>query len=103
MTNPSSLPLRRPEDLLAAVPYMLGFHPADSVVVVGVSAEQLAFAVRADLPPAGELPAELADYLCDILARQDVQAALLVGYGPADRVEPVLRAIRQALPIQVYE
>ena len=103
MTNPGALRICRPVDLLAAVPYLLGFHPAQSVVVVGISARQLTFAARADLPPAGQPPGELADYLCDVVLRQDVHAAMLVGYGPADRVEPVLLAIRQALPFPVYE
>lgn len=95
--------LRRPEDVLAAVPYVLGFHPADSAVVLGIAGGQLTFAVRADLPPAGEPADALADHLATVVARQGVRAAVLVGYGPARRVEPVLAAVRAALPIDVYD
>ena len=35
MTPDSTLDRPAPADFLAAVPYLLGFHPADSVVVVG--------------------------------------------------------------------
>ncbi len=30
------VPLRTPADLISAVPYLLGFHPADSVVVLAL-------------------------------------------------------------------
>lgn len=102
LTAPSAR-IRRPEDLLAAVPYLLGFHPADSAVVLGIAGGQLTFAARADLPAPGEAPEALADHLAAVLARQRVRAAVLVGYGPAERVEPALTALRAVLPIDVYD
>ncbi|MDP9117015.1 MAG: DUF4192 domain-containing protein, partial [Actinomycetota bacterium] len=38
-----------PDDLLHAVPYLLGFHPADSLVLVGLRASQLVVTVRVSL------------------------------------------------------
>ena len=40
--------LNRPRDLLSAIPYLLGFHPADSVVVVALRRGQVALAARVD-------------------------------------------------------
>src|SRR5262245_30004287 len=48
--------LRTPTDVLAAVPYLLGFHPGESVVIIGLHGARLAFNVRADLPPAARPP-----------------------------------------------
>jgi hypothetical protein len=89
-----TLSLRNPVDLLAAVPYLLGFHPADSVVVLGMTGPRLIFQARADLvAQAGEL----ADQLTVLLARQGFDTVLLVGYGPAERVDPVVVALRERL------
>jgi Domain of unknown function (DUF4192) len=54
-----------PEDLLAAVPVVLGFHPADSVVMLTFGARH-AFHARVDLPPPDELDDQLPE-LCDAL------------------------------------
>ncbi len=89
-----TLSLRSPVDLLAAVPYLLGFHPTDSVVLLGLNGSRVTFQARADLVTS---PAGLADQLGGILARQGFQQALIVGYGPAARVDPVVRALRERL------
>nr|WP_305070542.1 DUF4192 family protein [Micromonospora sp. 4G55] len=62
-TDRPRLTVRSPADLLAAVPYLLGFHPADSVVVVAMRAQRVVFAARADLPDRGADPRLPADHL----------------------------------------
>lgn len=97
--DPPRLRIRFPADLLAAVPYLVGFHPADSVVVVGIRGEQLALAVRGDLPP-------VPSHVAGIVARQGVDAATIIGYGPAQRVSPAVLQVRDALlgrGIDVYD
>jgi hypothetical protein len=54
-----------PEDLLAAVPVVLGFHPADSVVMLTFDAPRT-FHARVDLPPADDLDDQLPA-LCEAL------------------------------------
>jgi len=98
----TTAPLRldSPADILAAVPYMFGFHPVDSVVLVGLSELQLNFQVRADLPAADtpeEGLAEVADYLAGLMAAQAADGAISIGYGPAERVTPMLLRLRAAL------
>ncbi|MEH0822446.1 MULTISPECIES: DUF4192 domain-containing protein [unclassified Micromonospora] len=96
-TDRPRLTVRSPADLLAAVPYLLGFHPADSVVVVAMRAQRVVFAARADLPERGADPRLPAGHLGDVLRRQDADAATVLGYGPAERVTPTVDAVRAAL------
>jgi hypothetical protein len=91
------LRLRVPADVLAAVPYLLGFHPADSIVALGMRGRHLTFHVRGDLPEVGASTPEIADYARYVVAlfrRQSVTSVLLVGYGPADRATRLLLAAR---------
>ena len=41
--------LAHPRDLLSAIPYLLGFHPNDSVVVVAFHRRQVALTLRVDI------------------------------------------------------
>ncbi|GAA3747043.1 DUF4192 domain-containing protein [Micromonospora maritima] len=96
-TERPRLSVRSPGDLVAAVPYLLGFHPADSVVVVAVRGRRVVFAARGDLPEAGADPAPAARHLAEVVARQDADAATVVGYGPAARVTGTVDAVGDAL------
>ncbi|WP_435819483.1 DUF4192 domain-containing protein [Micromonospora tulbaghiae] len=79
------------------MPYLLGFHPDDSVVVVAVRGRRVVFAARGDLPAPGADPGPAARHLAHVVARQDADAATVVGYGPAARVTGVVDAIGDAL------
>jgi uncharacterized protein DUF4192 len=77
--------LRAPEDLVAAVPYLLGFHPADSLVLVSTrTAGQpgVEFTLRVDLPPP-ELVTEMARELAGVVLAQRCDELLLVVVGGA--------------------
>jgi hypothetical protein len=86
------LRLRTPADLVAAVPSLLGFHPTDSLVLVGLADEDglglLRFAMRIDLPPPdspGPVLDNVAEWLVEHVALRhcaDVMA-VVVGGGPA--------------------
>ena len=95
------LRLSSPTDLLAAIPYLLGFHPADSLVLVGIRRRQVVVTFRVDLPPPGRPPDSPGTgqlrYLLDVLVRQRPVRAVLVGYGPADRVDPLVAVVRDDL------
>jgi uncharacterized protein DUF4192 len=54
------LGIHGPADLLQAVPYLLGFHPRDSLVIVGLHESRLIVTVRLDLADA-RVPGVLAD------------------------------------------
>lgn len=88
--------LRTPADVLAVVPYLLGHRPADSVVVLGLRVRRVVFQVRADLPPPGQA-AEVAAHVGRVIARQQVSAVLVIGYGSAAAVTPAVQALRREL------
>ncbi|WP_254909768.1 DUF4192 domain-containing protein, partial [Micromonospora sp. NBS 11-29] len=96
-TERPRLSVRSPADLVAAVPYLLGFHPADSVVVVAVRGQRVVFAARGDLPEPGTDPGPAAGHLAQVVARQDADAATVIGYGPAARVTGPVDAVGGAL------
>lgn len=89
---PPAIRLAGPADLLAVVPYLLGFHPADSLVVVGLREGRIAFCFRADLadPPAPHR-------IVAMLAAQSLTGVIVVGYGPAELVDPVSDPVATAL------
>ncbi|PWR07615.1 DUF4192 domain-containing protein [Micromonospora acroterricola] len=96
-TEHPRLAVRSPADMLAAVPYLLGFHPADSVVAVALRGRRIIFAARADLPDPSADPVEPARHLARVIHRQGAEAATVIGYGPPDRVTPSVDAVRAAL------
>jgi Domain of unknown function (DUF4192) len=100
MTAECTLKVSSPADLIAAVPYLIGFHPADSVVVVAVRDRRVVFAARHDLPepsgPDDEMRADAA-HLAALVARQGVTGATVLGYGEATRVTPTVLRVSHAL------
>jgi hypothetical protein len=100
MPAPIRLAVRSTVDLLAVVPYLLGFHPTDSLVVVAMRGGQMVFAARSDLPRSQASAAArtaFADQLARVVARQGAQTASVIGYGPPDRVAAAVRAVCDAL------
>ena len=85
-TEPARLSVRSPADMVAAVPYLLGFHPADSVVVVAVRGRRVVFAARGDLSAPGTDPGPAARHLAQVVARQDADVAL---GGAGDDVDDI--------------
>ncbi|MFV2017444.1 DUF4192 domain-containing protein [Micromonospora sp. LOL_023] len=99
-SSAGALTVREPADLIAAVPYLIGFHPADSVVVVGLRDATVVFAARADLldgTASEQIRATATAQLMAIVERQRVDAAVLLGYGPAAAVDPALDATTTSL------
>ncbi len=90
------LSLTSPADMLAAIPYLFGFHPTDSLVVLGLRAKRVTFQLRVDLPdPDDVIP--FAKQVTAIVARQRVTRALVAGYGPDAIATPAVRSVRTEL------
>ncbi|MEV1286720.1 DUF4192 domain-containing protein [Micromonospora sp. NPDC049679] len=99
-TELPKLSVRSTADLLAAVPYLLGFHPTDSIVVVALRGSKITFAARGDLPDrqaSSVTPGAAAAHVAAVVARQEAESATVIGYGPAERVTPAVDAVRAAL------
>ena len=96
MTAESTLTVRSPAELIAAVPYLIGFHPADSVTVLALRRGMVIFAARVDLPPPGATPSDPL-HLATVAGHQGADAAAIVGYGQPARVTPAVLATAGAL------
>jgi hypothetical protein len=72
--------LQSPHDLLNAVPFLIGYHPEESVVVVALREEKIGLAMRIDYPDIFDpLPFET---MTSHLQREEADGALLVLYAP---------------------
>jgi hypothetical protein len=108
--NPAQACIRTPDDLLAVVPYALGFHPTDSLVVLAIGGQRLTFIARLDLPDSDDAsPRTALEDLGRVVLEQDITEVVLLGYGAepaattavdtaidvfADLAVPVLDALR---------
>lgn len=87
------LVIRTAQDAIAAVPYLLGFHPSRSLVVIGFEGrDHGTCAIRLDLPAAGA-----GGRVAALLAANGFGRSLLLGYGPAAEVEEAAAPVRAAL------
>ena len=75
--------LTSPHDLLAAIPFLIGYHPEDSLVVVSIKDNAVGMAMRIDYPV--DIPEGAYDLLASHLQRDLATGALLVAYVPSDR------------------
>jgi hypothetical protein len=92
-----SLPaVKTPTDVLAVVPYLLGFSPEHSIVVIAMRNRRVVFQARADVPPADEI-VTMAGHLATVVARQRVDSALVVAYGAEAEVTPTVEVLRESL------
>jgi hypothetical protein len=100
MTPASALKVSSPAELISAVPYLLGFHPSDSVAVVGFRGRKVLFAARHDLSPPGaddDGARAGAAHLALVVARQGVDGSVVIGYGEPARVTPAVLRTAEAL------
>jgi hypothetical protein len=96
----TAIRLRGPADVLASLPYQLGYHPEDSVVVLALSDGVVGLVERLDLPPPSAV-LEAAGSLVLPVVRSGFDAVLLLGFESADRsARPVLDALDRGLAEQ---
>ena len=70
-------------DLITAIPFLIGFHPTESIVLISIKDEAIGLAMRIDLPQ--HLGSDEIDLLAHHFLREDADAALLVAYMPDGR------------------
>jgi hypothetical protein len=97
------LRLRSPSDIVEAVPYLVGFQPEDSLVVLSLRGERLrvGLTARVDLPPA-ESAERCAREFIGYLKRDNAVRAIVVFYPPSDgpaypSVSPIADAFTKRL------
>jgi hypothetical protein len=102
----NSIQLTSPQELLAVVPYLLGFTPANSVVTLCLSNNRLGLTQRLDLPRPDDAH-DVAHALLPTLVTENPDSVILVGYEDyAGDSLPALEALTQALhshAVQVHD
>jgi hypothetical protein len=94
-------------DLLSALPYAIGVRPNDSICLVAIHPNGTILTVfLRELPETlRELP-RLIEAMMDQLIAEHVEAVVVIGYGPAKRVTPIIAAAVGALnpsPIEIID
>lgn len=70
-------------DLITAVPFLIGFHPTNSIVLISVKDDAIGLAMRIDAPEV--LQSDAIDLLAHHFLREEADTALLVAYMPDER------------------
>jgi hypothetical protein len=78
--SPPRLRVRRPADFVAVAPYLLGFHPSESLVVVLSRRAQVVLTARLDLPPPALVDGVLGQML-GLAAEHGVDELVLLAYS----------------------
>ncbi|WP_020577626.1 DUF4192 domain-containing protein [Actinopolymorpha alba] len=94
--------LRTPDEILAKIPYLVGYHPHESLVALAFGDDgRIMFTLRVDLPDPPDDPDSceaLADYLMRVFCGHGAVGAILVAYAPRQaEASPALRAAAEAL------
>lgn len=83
-----------PAELLALVPYLLGFQPSSSLVVLALAGSRMLTAARIDLPTCTAAMPQLRttlDNLAATMTTAGATQAILAGYGSAAQVNPAIQ------------
>ena len=72
--------LTTPKDLLAAVPFLIGFNPENSIVLLSLKNDAIAMAIRIDFP--GQIGADELKLLNSHLSRDRAEAIIAIFYCP---------------------
>jgi len=70
--------LTSPHDLRAAIPFLIGYHPENSLVLVALKDDNVGMAMRVDMPT--DIAPESYDLLASHFQREAADAALIVAY-----------------------
>ena len=89
--------LSSPLDLITSLPYMLGFHPKRSVVLVNLHGARLGLAQRIDIPPP-EHALEVMQAMVGPMLKDRPTSVVLLGYEDLeDEAAPLLDALTTAI------
>lgn len=93
----ADITLRGPDEVIAALPYQLGYHLHDCVVAVALAGRRMGMVARTDLPPE-EHAVEVASSLVGPLVRDGAGSVVVVAFEDvADASTPVLLALVEQL------
>jgi hypothetical protein len=88
--------LDSPHEAAAMTPYLLGYHPSDTLAFLALRDKELLFAGAGPLLNGTDFQ-PVATHLADVLAAHNVDAAVLIGYGNHHAVTEAVTQCRAAL------
>jgi hypothetical protein len=95
----ADITLRGPDDVVAALPYQLGYHPRDSVVAVSLRGKRVGLVARCDIPPAGHERQVVATLIGPLL-RDGATSVIVVGFEDVpDASHPLVLALVERLEL----
>ena len=95
----ADITLRGPDDVVAALPYQLGYHPRDSVVAVSLRGRRVGLVARCDIPPAGH-ERQVVSTLIGPLLRDGATSVIVVGFEDVpDASHPLVLALVERLEL----
>ena len=102
LSTPTVLRVREPGDILGVVPYLLGFHPTESLVAAFVRQRHIAVTARIDLAATADLEG-LVDQL-ELVGRQiDTRSLVLIGYSAGAGVRDLMRDLADLIPLDLVD
>lgn len=96
------LRIREPGDILGLIPYLLGFHPSESLVAAFVRQRRVVVTARVDLAATSDLEA-LIDQLELVAEQVDTRALVLIGYSADDSVREMMRGLADLIPFDLVD
>jgi hypothetical protein len=101
MAAPASrITIGTPTEVAGIVPYILGFHPSDSLVFVAMTGKRVLFGLRTELqtnPGDGDAYRRHMDDVAARFVGHHATGAVLIGYGAAPPIALSITAARLAL------
>ena len=88
--------LSRPGDILGVVPYLVGFHPKESVVAVMLRSGRVVLTIRVDLPPPSEA-SDLAAHIVRLAGQHGARDLVLIAYSVDPQAREVLTEVAAEL------
>ena len=99
----NAIRLTSPSDLLSVVPFVLGFHPTNSIVVLCLRDHRLGLSQRLDLPEPEHAHQAVSALMPSLLA-ENPDAVILLGFeSRAGESLPALEAMTTGLQSQAIE
>ncbi|MGW6933852.1 DUF4192 domain-containing protein [Lentzea sp. NPDC054927] len=102
-TLPKPVRVRGPGDLYAAIPHLMGFHPADSLVVLVLKDNLISMTMRVDLPRPRHRGTLAAQLEAPLLEQGASEVVLAVVCAPSEHMPeelphtPLITALRHRL------
>lgn len=100
--DPVVLSAREPADLIGVVPYLLGFHPTESLVAVFLRQRRVEVTARMDLVATESVDGLIA-HLELVSQRVGTRTLVLLGYSAEEKIRQTLTDLGPALPFDLVD